>query len=107
MPVEAQTPGGDLSRLGRVVPGLKVFRVDGTDYIASHDVMGEAVAYVPRTPRARRFVHAKVTRPYSHSLSDDERLYKTPDEREAEAKSDPLLLLARSSGATDSRPRRS
>jgi len=93
VPVEAQTPGGDLSRLVESFPGLKVFRVDGTDYIASHDVMREAVAYV-RERRGPAFVHAKVIRPYSHSLSDDERLYKTPAEREDEAKRDPLLLLS-------------
>ncbi len=93
VPVEAQTPGGDLSRLVESFPALKVFRVDGTDYVASHDVMRDAVAYV-RERRGPAFVHAKVIRPYSHSLSDDERLYKTPDEREAEAKRDPILLLS-------------
>lgn len=93
VPVEAQTPGGDLSRLVESFPSLKVFRVEGTDYIASHDVMRDAVEHV-RERRGPAFVHAKVIRPYSHSLSDDERLYKTPEEREAEAKRDPILLLS-------------
>jgi 2-oxoisovalerate dehydrogenase E1 component len=93
VPVEAQTPGGDLSRLVESFPSLKVFRVDGTDYLASHDVMRDAITHV-RERRGPAFVHAKVIRPYSHSLSDDERLYKTADEREAEAKRDPILLLS-------------
>ena len=46
-----------------------------------------------RRERKPAFVHAKVIRPYSHSLSDDERLYKTPDEREAEAQRDPLTKM--------------
>ena len=93
VPVEAQTPGGDLSRLVESFPSLKVFRVEGTDYLASHGVMRDAVEHV-RERRGPAFVHAKVIRPYSHSLSDDERLYKTPEEREAEAKRDPILLLS-------------
>jgi 2-oxoisovalerate dehydrogenase E1 component len=46
--------------------------------------------------RARKgpaFVHASVIRPYSHSLSDDEKLYKTTLEREAEARRDPLVRM--------------
>lgn len=93
VPVEAQTPGGDLSRLVESFPSLKIFRVDGTDYAASYDTMRDAVAHV-RERRGPAFVHAKVIRPYSHSLSDDERLYKTAEEREAEAKRDPILLLS-------------
>ena len=80
VPVEVQTPGGDISRLVEGFPNLKVFRVDGTDLVASLETMEEAVAYA-RSGEGPAFVHAKVTRPYSHSLSDDERLYKTAEER--------------------------
>src|SRR6478736_4291425 len=92
VPVEVQTPGGDVSRLVESFPNLKLWRCDGTDFIASYRTMGEAVAYI-RRERKPAFVHAKVIRPYSHSLSDDERLYKTPDERKGEAQRDPLTKM--------------
>jgi 2-oxoisovalerate dehydrogenase E1 component len=93
VPVEVQTPGGDISRLVEGFPNLKVFRVDGTDLIASLQTMEDAVAYA-RSGEGPAFVHAKVTRPYSHSLSDDERLYKTAEEREREALRDPIKRAA-------------
>ncbi len=92
VPVDAQTPGGDISKLVESFPNLKVLRCDGTDYLDSYHTLGEAVAWV-RRERKPAFVHAQVTRPYSHSLSDDERLYKTPDERAAEAARDPLARM--------------
>jgi 2-oxoisovalerate dehydrogenase E1 component len=92
VPVEVQTPGGDVSRLVENYPNLKVLRCDGTDYLDSYRTLGDAVAWV-RHERKPAFVHAKVTRPYSHSLSDDERLYKTAQEREAEAARDPLVKM--------------
>ncbi len=91
-PVEVQTPGGDLSRVVESFPGLRVFRVDGTDYLASFDTMRDASAHV-RSRKGPALVHAKVIRPYSHSLSDDEKLYKTKEEREAEARRDPIVRL--------------
>ena len=92
VPVEVQTPGGDVSRLVESFPNLKVLRCDGTDFLASYQTMGEAVEWV-RRERKPALVHAKVIRPYSHSLSDDERLYKSTEEREAEAKRDPLTRM--------------
>jgi 2-oxoisovalerate dehydrogenase E1 component len=89
VPVEVQTPGGDISRLVESFPGLKIVRVDGTDFVESYAAYGEAVAYA-RQRRGPALVHAKVIRPYSHSLSDDERLYKTAEERRLEAARDPL-----------------
>jgi 2-oxoisovalerate dehydrogenase E1 component len=94
VPVEVQTPGGSIVALVRGFPDLFVTSVDGTDVIASHAAMAEAVAYA-RARRGPALVHATVIRPYSHSLSDDERLYKTSAERDAEARRDPLKRLSR------------
>jgi len=91
-PVEVQTPGGDISRLVRSFPGLHVDSIDGTDFLVCLRAMREATAYV-RARKGPSLVHAKVTRPYSHSLSDDEKLYKTPLEREEEARRDPIARL--------------
>ena len=92
VPVEVQTPGGDISRVVEGFPGLRVSRCDGTDYLASYRTLREAIAHL-RERKGPVLVHATVTRPYSHSLSDDERLYKTAAEREAEARRDPLLRM--------------
>ena len=62
--------------------------VDGTDFLASYRAMREAAAYC-RDGNGPALVHAHCIRPYSHSLSDDERLYKTAAERAAEAERDP------------------
>jgi 2-oxoisovalerate dehydrogenase E1 component len=91
-PAEVHTPGGDVSRLVENHPGLRVWRVDGTNVVDSCQVMREAVAYA-RARKGPALVHARVIRPYSHSLSDDERLYKTPAERAAEAERDPIRVL--------------
>src|SRR6266496_4097121 len=93
VPVEVQTPGGDISRLVRSFPGLHVDSIDGTGFFESLRAVRTAAEYV-RSRRGPAFVHARVTRPYSHSLSDDEKLYKPPAEREAEAKRDPIVRFA-------------
>jgi len=93
VPVEVQTPGGSISELLRAFPHLLVVRADGTDYLDSDRAMREAIAYA-RARMGPALVHAKVVRPYSHSLSDDERLYKTEAEREAERRRDPLARMS-------------
>jgi 2-oxoisovalerate dehydrogenase E1 component len=93
VPVEVQTPGGDISKLVASFPGLLVQSVDGTDLPASYGAMRAAVDYA-RARKGPALVHAKVIRPYSHSLSDDEKLYKTAEERTAESKRDPITRLA-------------
>ena len=90
VPVEVQTAGGSISRLVRSFPNLLVREVDGCDPLASLAVLNEAVAWC-RARQGPALVHAHVIRPYSHSLSDDESLYRAPAEREADARRDPLL----------------
>jgi 2-oxoisovalerate dehydrogenase E1 component len=94
VPVEVQTPGGNISRLVEHFPNLRVYGCDGTDYLSSYRTMGDAVTHV-RSWSGPALVHATVIRPYSHSLSDDEKLYKTAAEREAEGRRDPLLRMRR------------
>jgi 2-oxoisovalerate dehydrogenase E1 component len=89
VPVEVQTAGGSISKLVRGFPSLHVSECDGTDPLESYAVGKEAVDYV-RQRRGPALIHAHVIRPYSHSLSDDEKLYKTAEEREEEARRDPL-----------------
>ena len=93
VPVEVQTAGGDISKLVSSFPGLYVQSIDGTDFLASYRAVADAVAYA-RERQGPSLIHARVIRPYSHSLSDDEKLYKTPDERSSEAKRDPIIRMA-------------
>jgi 2-oxoisovalerate dehydrogenase E1 component len=93
VPVEVQTAGGSISKLVRSFPGLHVAECDGTDPFESYAACKDAVQYC-RERRGPALIHAKVTRPYSHSLSDDEKLYKSPEEREEEARRDPISKLA-------------
>jgi 2-oxoisovalerate dehydrogenase E1 component len=89
VPVEVQTAGGDVSKLVEGFPNLYIQRCDGTDPIESLETMRRAVEYT-RERRGAALVHAKVIRPYSHSLSDDEKLYRPDEERTSDAERDPI-----------------
>jgi 2-oxoisovalerate dehydrogenase E1 component len=89
VPVEAQTPGGNISRLLTNYPCLLVQECDGTDPLEAYEACRRAVAHC-RERSGPALVHAHVTRPYSHSLSDDEQHYRPAEERQAEAKRDPI-----------------
>ena len=89
VPVEVQTAGGSISRLVSGFPNFHFEEVDGTDPVASYAAFQRAVRYC-REGHGPAFVHAHVIRPYSHSLSDDERLYRPDAERERDAQRDPV-----------------
>jgi len=94
VPVEVNTPGGSISKLLRGFPNLFLAEVDGCDFLASYDALRYAAQYC-RSRIGPALVHADVIRPYSHSLSDDETLYRPRRERERDTERDPVAAFAR------------
>jgi 2-oxoisovalerate dehydrogenase E1 component len=92
VPVEINTAGGSISKLVAGFPGLQIHEVDGCDPLASYDVLSRAIDHV-RARKGPALVHAKVIRPYSHSLSDDEILYRPAAERSEDAARDPVVTF--------------
>ncbi len=91
-PIERQTPGCDVSKVVSGFPHLRIFNCDGTDFDESYATMTEAVDWC-RREQSPVLVRATCIRPYSHSLSDDEKLYKTKAERAEEARRDPIVTF--------------
>lgn len=89
VPVEVQTAGGSISKLVTGFPDLHLEECDGTDVVDTYRAAGEVVRWA-RERNGVGFLHAHCTRPYSHSLSDDERLYRPAAEREEEERTDPV-----------------
>ncbi len=89
VPVEVGTAGGNISKLVAGFPNFFFAEIDGTDPVESYAAMQRAVAHC-RSGHGPAFIHGHVTRPYSHSLSDDERFYRSEAERQADAMRDPL-----------------
>ena len=92
VPVEVQTPGGNISKLVAGFPNFFFVECDGTDPVASYAALSKAVAHC-RAGNGPAFVHGHVIRPYSHSLSDDERLYRPDAERQKDAERDPITRM--------------
>ncbi len=84
VPVEVNTPGGNISRLVANFPNFHFAEMDGTDPVACLRAFQAAAAHC-RAGRGPAFVHGHCVRPYSHSLSDDDKLYRSAAEREADA----------------------
>jgi 2-oxoisovalerate dehydrogenase E1 component len=94
VPVEVNTAGGSISKLVRGFPNLFLAEVNGCDFLESYDALRYAVEYCRRR-QGPALVHAHVIRPYSHSLSDDETLYRPREEIEHDAARDPVTTMAR------------
>lgn len=98
VPVEVNTPGGSISKLVSSFPNFKIIEFDGTDIVESLHAFEEAAAWC-RSGKGPALLHGHVIRPYSHSLSDDDKLYRPESERNADALRDPLsktqMLLLR------------
>jgi 2-oxoisovalerate dehydrogenase E1 component len=72
--------------------GLHVARIDGRDYFEVRHEAQDAIHRV-RAGQGPTLLHAIVTRPYSHSLSDDQKKYRPSDELSDEAQHDPIKVL--------------
>jgi len=92
VPVEVQTAGGSISKLCASFPNLKIIEVDGCDVYETWKGVKQALDYI-RAGNGPAMLHAHVVRPYSHSMSDSEELYRPPEELEADAARDPFHTL--------------
>jgi 2-oxoisovalerate dehydrogenase E1 component len=90
VPVEVQTAGGTIKALVQHWPNLRYEEVDGCDPVECYRVLAEVVSELRRRREGPALIQAHVVRPYSHSLSDNERLYKPEKERQEEAKREPI-----------------
>jgi 2-oxoisovalerate dehydrogenase E1 component len=81
-----------ISEMVRGIRGLHVVNIDGRDYFEVRGKGANAVAHV-RAGTGPCLVHAVVTRPYSHSLSDDQKKYRAAEELDDEREHDPITAL--------------
>ncbi|MSO20153.1 MAG: dehydrogenase [Acidobacteria bacterium] len=92
-PVEEQTAGGNSLQLVSGYPNLYREETDGTDFVESLEALQRAVAHC-RERKGPAIVQGHLFRLHSHSLSDDQRLYKSSREIAEETLRDPLPKLA-------------
>ena len=92
VPVEVNTPGGNISRLVANFPNFHFAEVDGTDPVACLEAI-QAAAEHCRAGHGPAFVHGHCVRLYSHSMSDDDKNYRSAAERESDALRDPIARL--------------
>jgi 2-oxoisovalerate dehydrogenase E1 component len=92
VPVEVNTPGGNISKLVANFPNFHFAEIDGTDAEVCLHAFQDAAAHC-RAGHGPAFVHGHCVRPYSHSLSDDDKLYRSAEEREADAMRDPITKM--------------
>ncbi len=91
VPSSDQSPA-PISELVRGFRGLHVHQLDGRDYFEVRDRAPDIVAEV-RAGVGPALIHAKVTRPYSHSSADTQSKYRSAAELADESAHDPLVLF--------------
>ncbi|HLH46070.1 MAG TPA: thiamine pyrophosphate-dependent enzyme, partial [Acidimicrobiales bacterium] len=91
VPSDEQSPA-PISELVAGFRGLAVHALDGRDYVEVRTRAKEIVAHV-RAGTGPALIHAKVTRPYSHSSADTQSKYRSVEELAEETAHDPIQLL--------------
>jgi 2-oxoisovalerate dehydrogenase E1 component len=88
VPASEQSPA-PVHELVSGFAGLRIDYVDGTDYFAVRDVAPAILSHL-RAGVGPALLHARVTRPYSHSAADTQSKYMLPQEIESELEHDPI-----------------
>jgi len=94
VPKSDQTANPYASDNFRGLANVKIIHCDGLDVYDSFRAMREAVAYA-RSGAGCAIVHAVVVRIHSHSNSDRQELYRSPEELAAAQAADPLPRFRR------------
>jgi len=92
VPIEKHTPGGDIAKMVSGYAGLTIVKLDGNDMLECLHTLEPVIAAMRRREIGPVLVHVHVTRPYSHSLSDDQAYYRTKAEIADEASRDCLQI---------------
>lgn len=83
---------GSISKVFSGYENLKVFDVDGTNFIETENALDDAIKYLRDKKGPVLFV-ANVPRIKSHSISDDPKKYLTDEEIKLQNEKDPMLLF--------------
>ena len=90
VPLEEQTAGNNIANIAKGYEGLKVFDIDGTDFIEVDETLKTAIPLLQKGPV---FIRARVLRLGAHSSSDNQFKYRTQEQLDEATKKDPIVKL--------------
>ncbi len=90
--INEQRPGGVVAENFESFFGLKVFKVDGCNLLASYEVLSKALDHA-RKGLGPCLIDADVVRLLPHSSSDDHKKYRSEKDLAEDKKRDPITLL--------------
>ena len=90
VPREEQTAGNNIANIAKGYEGLKVFDIDGTDFIEVDETLKKAIPLLQKGPV---FIRARVLRLGAHSSSDNQFKYRTQQQLDEATKKDPIVKL--------------
>ena len=90
--ISEQIAGSSIVNISSGYEGLHVERINGVDYLQSYEAFEQAT-WRARKGEGPSVLVADVVRLQSHSISDDQLKYRSPQELAQDRERDPLLLL--------------
>lgn len=90
--ISEQVSGGSVYNMTKGYEGLSRYKMDGTDFTSSNNLMKEVIGRV-RLGEGPALVEAECVRLLPHSSSDDQRKYRPEEELAADTANDPIEKL--------------